>query len=241
MTDYTDLATVKARLGIDTTEYDAVLPSYITTASRAVDRWCKRHDNGFVGATETRIFDVPDTLGGAILFVRDTGSFGGGGVMGIPAYNVAIIDLDPLLSDATTTPAIVVQTDDDGDGTYETTWAGTGAPPDFDLEPLNALLDGLPYRRIRTRIGGTKAFPVGQRRLSVTALWGEQAATPDLIREATILVAHRWFTRRLNAYGMTGATTNATLTLPPARIPPADPDVMAMLADAGYVDHWFAV
>ena len=51
-------------------------------------------------------------------------------------------------------------TDDDGDGTYENTWAAT----DYDLEPYNASADGRPYRQVRTTPEGDHAFPVGARK-----------------------------------------------------------------------------
>jgi len=50
-----------------------------------------------------------------------------------------------------------LQTDDNGDGTYETTWvSGT----DYVLAPRNAALDGWAYTEIDTSTAAPKAFPV---------------------------------------------------------------------------------
>lgn len=62
MTDYTNLADIKLQIpesGLNsTTDYDAALSSYITTASRLIDQYLGVPDNWFAGSTdETRYYD----------------------------------------------------------------------------------------------------------------------------------------------------------------------------------------
>jgi hypothetical protein len=195
VTDYTTIDVVKRRLAINDSAWDIDLALLITVASRAIDRWCKRPDNGFVGTTETRTFDIPASLQGPQQFTRDM------------------------------TPT--------GDLSYGDTWTqGT----DYDLLPINAALDGRPYRQVRALPNGTKAFPIGVRALQIAGVWGESVAVPPPIAEATFLVASRAFSRRKQPYGLTediGAGTS--------RIPSVDPDVDRYLCEAGYVNRWVMV
>lgn len=229
MTDYTTLPVLKGRLGITDSNDDAALSALITAASNAVDRWCKRGFGGFVGSVETRIYDVLGTMAGPLRLQRDVGVGSANGfIVGVPTGYTSYIDLDPLLS------VTQVATDEDGDGIFETVWAGTGTPPDYTLLPLNAPLDGQPYRAIRTTQGGAHQFPVGTGRLQIAGTWGEAVAVPPIIQEATILTVIRWFKRKDAPFGITG-----DLTLGVVKLSKADPDVQRMLEDAGYVDYWF--
>jgi hypothetical protein len=86
------------------------------------------------------------------------------------------------VQDIATTTGLIVKTDDNGDGAFETTWTlGT----DYMLEPTNAVLNGRPYRRI-TAIG-SRSFPLtivpDPPHVQVTAQWGWDAV-PDDVREA---------------------------------------------------------
>ena len=128
-------------------------------------------------------------------------------------YNVPTNDI------ANTT--VTVQTDDDGDGTFEDTWVqGT----DYQLEPLDASLNGIPYRRI-VAIGG-KTFPTqaipDQPLLQVTAQWGWQAVPHD-VREACVLLSIRGFARYNAALGIVGFNDMAI------QVRAVDPDVRDML------------
>lgn len=227
MTDYSTTAVLKQRLGISDTNDDARFAQLITAASNAVDRWCKRSFGGFVGAIETRVYDVPGTMAGP-LRVRRADYGAGGFTIGVPTGYTSYIDLDPLLS------ATQVATDEDGDGLFETVWAGTGTPPDYTLLPLNAAADGQPFRAIRTTQGGAHQFPVGTGRLQIAGTWGEAVTVPPIIQEATILTAIRWFKRKDAPFGITG-----DLALGVVKLSKMDPDVQRMLEDGGYVDAWF--
>ena len=94
--------------------------------------------------------------------------------------------------DISSATSLVVKTDDDADGVYETTWTiGT----DFILEPFERM-NNSPYERIAAV--GSKVFPTpttawargAQRRprVQVTALWG-WPAVPDEVKSATAIVA----------------------------------------------------
>ena len=63
-----------------------------------------------------------------------------------------------------------LKTDEDGDRTYETTWAAG----DYDLMPLNALLGSPPepYWEIRTTPDGDYAFPCVARGVEIAGRWG---------------------------------------------------------------------
>ena len=65
-----------------------------------------------------------------------------------------------------------LKSDDDDDGTYETTWAAT----DFQLLPLNAQPAqhwGGPYYAVRALARGTKqTFDAGQARYEIAGIWG---------------------------------------------------------------------
>lgn len=110
-----------------------------------------------------------------------------------------------------------LKTDNDGDGTFETTWtAGT----DYQLEPFDTVLQGRPYRRV-TAIGG-KTFP----KYDVPAIPGAQingvwgwAAVPDDVREACVLLTIRGFARYNAALGVVGFADMAI------QVRSIDPDV----------------
>lgn len=73
-------------------------------------------------------------------------------------------------------------TDEDGDRVYEVTWLTT----DYDLEPANAALDGLPYTELRVTPDGTQTFPVGiARGVKITGLFGLAATVADLPADLT--------------------------------------------------------
>src|SRR5690606_1256557 len=79
--------------------------------------------------------------------------------------------------DFATTDDLVVKTDEDGDGVFETTWSAT----DWQAEPFERM-NGRPYERIAA-VGG-RDFPVdctttsrgrrrsGRARVRVSAQWG---------------------------------------------------------------------
>jgi hypothetical protein len=115
-----------------------------------------------------------------------------------------------------------VKTDNDGDGTFETTLTqGT----DYQLEPLNAVLKKIPFNRIVAI--GDKTFPMivapDRPLVQVTAVWGWDAV-PDDVREACVLLSIRGFARLNAALGVVGFADMAF------QVRAVDPDVRDLLA-----------
>lgn len=81
---------------------------------------------------------------------------------------------------------LVVETDDDDDGTFETTWSDT----DYLLEPLDGVVDGVdgwPFYRIKA-VG--RSFPRGVRpTVRVTALWGWSSVPRPVVQACLILAS----------------------------------------------------
>jgi hypothetical protein len=83
---------------------------------------------------------------------------------------------------------LAIKTDEGDDGTYETTWSSS----DYQLEPLNGVVDGeqgWPYSTIRAV--GSRLFPhyTGRRPpIQVTAQWGWNAV-PAGVKQACLIMA----------------------------------------------------
>lgn len=128
-------------------------------------------------------------------------------------YNVSVSDM------ANTT--VTVKTDDNGDGTFETTWTQN---TDYALTPYKSILNTRPYTRIVAI--GSKSFPLSVINQSpfvqVTAFWGWDSI-PDDVREATILLSIRGFARYNAALGIVGFQDMAL------QVRAVDPDVRDLL------------
>lgn len=108
------------------------------------------------------------------------------------------------IDDFYTVTDLAIKTDLDNDGTYETTWTSD----DYQLEPLNGVVDGesgWPYWRIRAV--GSRLFPPGsvstRAPLQVTAKWG-WAAVPANVKEATLILAEEAFKLKDSPFGVGG-------------------------------------
>jgi hypothetical protein len=110
-----------------------------------------------------------------------------------------------FVDDFSTTTGFVLQTDTDGDGTFDTTWSST----DVQLEPLNQILDGQTWAYYRLRAVGDYLFPTLQANFGeaamvrVTAKWG-WPAVPYPINQACILQAARIYKRYDSPLGVAG-------------------------------------
>ena len=115
-----------------------------------------------------------------------------------------------------------LKTDNNGDGTFETTWT---ANTDYQLQPLNTVLQSRPYNRI-VAVGG-KTFPIMIQPdlpgVQVNGVWG-WSAVPDDVREACVLLAMRGFARYNAALGVVGFADMAV------QVRSVDPDVRDMLS-----------
>ncbi|MCC6629956.1 MAG: phage head-tail connector protein, partial [Chloroflexi bacterium] len=82
--------------------------------------------------------------------------------------------VDDLLSITT------LKTDDDADGTFETTWTAS----DYLLAPYNAQQESQPqpYWRIESAPSGSYSFPVCvPRGVQIAGSWGFASTTPDVV------------------------------------------------------------
>lgn len=89
-----------------------------------------------------------------------------------------------FVDDFHTTTGLVVETDDDNDGTFETTWTD-----EFEVGPDDVVsgVEGWPFWQLVAVT--SRSWPVRRRRsVQVTAEWG-WAAVPSGIKEATLAVA----------------------------------------------------
>jgi len=115
-----------------------------------------------------------------------------------------------------------LKTDEDGDRTYEITWAAT----DYDLMPLNAALDNQPYTTIQITPDGVNSFPAGlPKSVQIVGVFGYASKIPEAIREACALQATRFFKRRDAPFGVIGSPDLGELR----NLKELDPDVKALL------------
>lgn len=147
--------------------------------SIAIDS-ASRSIDGFCG----RVFSLATTATARIFYPRDS-------------YFARIDDFHTITD-------LAIKTDLDDDGTYETTWASA----DYQLEPLNGVVDGesgWPFWRIRAV--GSSLFPCAsvntRAPLQVTAKWG-WAAVPANVKEATLILAEEAFRLKDSPFGVGG-------------------------------------
>ena len=122
--------------------------------------------------------------------------------------------------------AITVKSSQQANQIFDTTWTTS----DYQLEPVNGILDGLtvPYTRIRAI--GDYLWPTlnnnyGEETLvQVTALWG-WPAVPEPITQATIIQASRIFKRYDSPLGVAGFGDLGVMRVSRA----LDPDVMQLV------------
>lgn len=110
-----------------------------------------------------------------------------------------------LVDDFWETTALVVKTDDNLDGTYETTWV---LDTDFIVEPLNGKLYGQTWAYYKLVALGTRAFPypcgpysTNRPTVQVTAAWG-WAAVPDPVKQTALIQGARLFKRKTSPEGV---------------------------------------
>lgn len=106
-----------------------------------------------------------------------------------------LLFVDDLLSVTT------LKTDEDGDRTYEVTWATT----DYDLEPFNTT----PKMIIRTTPNGSYDFPVCLRKsVEIAGSWGYAAAAPEDVEQACLIITRDFYEQRFGeASGSAGVVT----------------------------------
>ena len=149
---------------------DPLMAQAIATASRAIDSYTGRRFYADGSAT-ARTFNSAQ-------IIRSVG----------PTFVGERLDVYDISDPA----SIIVKTDTDGDGVFETTWTTA----DYYTEPLNGVVDGLegwPVTRI-IAVSTRQLFPIPiqwaylKPSIQVTAKWG-WAAIPDVVVSATLMTA----------------------------------------------------
>ena len=192
---YATVSEAKSWLVLNDTVDDVEIAAVLDSVTRWIDEYCDRHfwQDGTGGSPVARVF-AP--CNGRVL---DFGSF------------------NDLVSVST------VKTDEDGDGTFETTWAAT----DYELQPVNRPT-GRPYTRLEAIAG--RLFPVpysrgsgATHRVQISGVWG-WASVPGPVYQACRLQAHRMLKRRFSPEGVSGFDELGVV-----RVSRLDPDVQASL------------
>lgn len=93
-------------------------------------------------------------------------------------------------------------TDDNGDGTYPTTWT---ANTDYNLAPGNAALDGWPYTQIDVSVTYPKNFPKNvYRGVKVIGVFG-WPTVPAAVKQAALIQAGAVWSSRTSPFGVIGS------------------------------------
>lgn len=125
-----------------------------------------------------------------------------------------------FVDDISTSTGLIVETDDNDDGTYETAWtSGT----DFRLMPLNAAVESPVRPWTFLKAIGTKTFPTTEAGVRVTAKFGWPAVPPQ-VKEIALIQAHRYYERKGAPFGVLGAEGFGY-----TRLPRLDPDFCPIL------------
>lgn len=137
----------------------------------------------------------------------------------------AFTPYEVYVDDFHTTTGLIVATDDNDDGTAETTWTAS----DYQTEPANRTVDGVTWPYTSIRAVDAHCFPKGRRltQVSVTARWGFASSVPGDITTAAHIWASRLFRRKDTPEGLGGGGEFGVIRVNSK----PDPDVMAMLTD----------
>lgn len=111
-------------------------------------------------------------------------------------HNIVRVD------DFHTTVGFVLKSDEGADGVFETTWSAA----DYQLEPLNGLVNGRTWPYSRIRAVKNRAFPrdpFKRALVEVTARWG-WASPPAEVKQACAIQAHRILRRSETPEGVAG-------------------------------------
>lgn len=117
-----------------------------------------------------------------------------------------------------------LKSDEDGDRTYEITWATT----DYDPKPDNYSLDNKPIMWLVASPNGTHYFPTHSKAVQIVGKfgWCALANVPDKIAQACLLQSVRLYKRMREApFGIVGSSDMGTAVV----ITKFDPDVELLL------------
>lgn len=122
-------------------------------------------------------------------------------------------------TDDISSSSITVKIDGAADGTFNTTWTQN---QQYQIEPLNSVITGNPYRRIVAINGYQFPIAIDKPLVQVTAQWGWDSVPSD-VKQACILLSIRGFARLNAALGVVGFADMAI------QVRPVDPDVRDLL------------
>jgi len=100
------------------------------------------------------------------------------------------------IHDISAASGVFVYTDNDGDGTHESTWSTT----DYNLSPYNSELNGFPYNKVERTNNSLYLFPRLRKGLKITASFGFAAIPPVIVR-ATALQSSLILARQVELIG----------------------------------------
>lgn len=184
---YASFADFTDRLGTSLTGKDDLITALLTASSRQVDNFCNRAEDGFVApaAAVARVFTG---LGKRFLHFNAT-----------EAFAITTVSMKESVTDTTFTALVTAD------------WRpfrGNPQKPNFNRVPYHGIqltLAGNFSRFLDGRVSGMSGFPllegeeavsqVGEPTVEVLARWGYASTVPPEIREATIMIAGRWFKR----------------------------------------------
>jgi hypothetical protein len=207
MATYILLADLKARIEKTLTDDDTVLTALIEAASRAVDGFCNRPD-GFVALTNATA-RVYVGRGLPYLYIDETPAVTAVAVK-TAVENVAYV--------AWVTPTALVQGDWVG-------FRGEWEDPDFNGTPYQGIMvtPAGDYGSFLDGIGEGSSIPTVQ----VTGKWGYATTVPPVVKEATGIIAARWYKRGQSAWADTLAIAEFGIAEFRKLV---DPDVQFMLS-----------
>lgn len=218
VTDYCSLAELKAQLRVTDTDDDTALGIAITAASRAIDQHCNRRF-GLTGSPAVRYYTYGKGVG-ALFNPFGLYPFGVAQPDGVPLIEGRqAVEIDDLM----TTTGLTVTVDTTGLYTYSTTLT---VNTDFDLWPWNAAAEQIPWTHMVLRPTAAVYWPRAARAISVSANWG-WSSVPTVVKQAALVQAARFFTRRDAPFGIAGSPELGSETRLLAKL---DPDVQLMLS-----------
>jgi len=159
-----------------------------------------------IGTADTQDDDLIDNCAGAASRLidgyanRQFWQYGSATVRLFTAADSFVCEIDDIAS-----TAITLKTQTNADGNFDVTFT----PTDYQLEPVNGILDGLTVPFTRIRAVGDFLFPTlnanfGQEALvQLTAIYG-WPSVPEPITQAVIIQASRIFKRYDSPLGVAG-------------------------------------
>jgi hypothetical protein len=139
-------------------------------------------------------------------------------------YYVAQDDFVVQIDDIHNSNNLVIQTAENADGVFNTTFAAS----DYQLEPVNRVLDGLPWVFTRIRAVGDYFWPMsgGEALVKVSSPhWGWNAV-PTPVTQACVIQGSRIFKRLDSPLGVAGVGDLGVMRVSRD----LDPDVAALVA-----------